>query len=241
MKNNRLYRSFKDSQAKFNGYLDDYAFLIAGFIDLYEATNEIEWLKKAISLDKSLEKYFEDKKNGGFFMTSDDHEKLLARERPSYDGAEPTGNSIHVMNLLRFYEFTTDYSYRKRAEKTFKSFSKTLKRNPMALSEMLLALDFYFDKPMQIIIVTPLKTFDNTFVSVLRKEFLPNKIIVVIKKGADIQFQGNIIPLIKNKIIFENKTTAYVCKGGVCKYPTTNIEKFLKQIREVKKMKGKIQ
>ncbi len=86
----RLLRSYKDGQAKFNAYLDDYAFLTAGLLDLYEATSNPEWLKKAIDLDRVLEKYYEDKKNGGFFMTSHDHEELLAREKPDYDGAEPS-------------------------------------------------------------------------------------------------------------------------------------------------------
>jgi len=100
-----------------------------------------------------LAKFYEDKKNGGFFMTSSDHEKLLAREKPNYDGAEPSGNSIAILNLLRLNEFTTDDSYRSRADKALKAFSLTLNANPNALTEMLLALDFRLDKPKEIVIV----------------------------------------------------------------------------------------
>lgn len=237
IKKDRLYRSYKDGKAKLNAYLDDYAFLIASLIDLYEATNDIEWLKRAITLDKTLEKYYEDKEKGGFFMNSSDHEKLLAKEKPSYDGAEPAGNSIQIMNLLRLHEFTTNDSYRKRAEEAFKAFSETLKQNPTALSEMLLALDYYLDKPMEIIIVKSSSGEDRTFVPLLRREFLPNKIMGVVLSGAELKLHSKTIPLMENKVTFDGKTTAYVCRGGVCKLPTTEPKEFLQQInlKEVKK------
>lgn len=236
IKKDRLYRCYKDGQAKFNAYLDDYAFFIAGLIDLYEATNDIDWLQKAISLDKTLEKYYEDKKNGGGFMTSSDHEKLLAREKPSYDGAEPAGNSIQLMNLLRLQEFTTNDDYRKRAEKAFKAFSKTLRQNPIALSEMLLALDFYLDKPFEIIIVKASGDTEKAFLPIMRKTFLPNKIVAIVEKGNELKRQSKVIPLMDGKVIFDNKTTAYVCRAGVCKFPTTEPKKFIEQISEVNKL-----
>lgn len=232
LKKDRLYRSYKDGQAKLNAYLADYAFFIAALIDLYEATNNIDWLQKAISLDQTLEKYYEDKKNGGFFMTSNDHEKLLAREKPSYDGAEPAGNSIQLMNLLRLHEFTTNDDYRKRAEKTLKAFSLTLRKNPIALSEMLLALNFHLDKPFEIIIVKASNTTDKIFRPILRKTFLPNKIMAIVEKGDGLKRQSKVIPLMNSKVLFKNKTTAYVCRAGVCKFPTTEVNKFREQIRK---------
>ncbi|MBA2404539.1 MAG: thioredoxin domain-containing protein, partial [Bdellovibrionales bacterium] len=237
IKKERLYRSYKDDKAKFNAYLDDYAFYIAGLMDVYEATSDITWLKSAIALDETLAKHYEDKKNGGFFMTSNDHEKLLAREKPSYDGAEPSGNSIQVMNLLRLYEFTTNDSYRQRAEKTFKAFSQTLKQNSIALSEMLLAFDFYLDKPMEIIIVRPTDAIDEKFTPILREKFLPNKIVSVITKGEQLKQHAQVIPLVEGKVVFDDKVTAYVCRGGVCKLPTTETQIFLEQINEVIKFK----
>ncbi len=79
-KDKRLFRSYKDGKAKINAYLDDYAFFIAALLDLYEATSEIKWIKSAIKLDQVLEEHYEDKKSGVFFMTSNDHEKLLKNE-----------------------------------------------------------------------------------------------------------------------------------------------------------------
>src|SRR5262249_14970481 len=90
--NGRLLRSFKDGEAKYSAYLDDYAFLIAGLLDLFEATTDIRWLKEALRLDQVVENHHEDKTGGGFFSTGEDQAKLIAREKPGYDGAEPSGN-----------------------------------------------------------------------------------------------------------------------------------------------------
>ncbi len=146
---NRLLRSYKDNKAKYNAYLDDYAFLIAALLDLYEATHDIQWLEKAIEMDTVLEKNYEDKKKGGFFMTSNDSDDLIAREKPNHDGALPSGNSVTLLNLLRLAEFTTGESYRKRAEKALMSFSATLTSNPIARSVMLLAVDFFLARPKE--------------------------------------------------------------------------------------------
>ncbi len=232
MKEKRLYRSFKDGQAKLRAYLDDYAFLIAGLMDLYEATNEIKWLKEAISLDQTLEKYYEDKKNGGFFMTSSDHEKLLAREKPAYDGAEPSGNSVQIMNLLRLHKFTSSDSYRKRSVSGFKAFSNILKQNPIALSEMLLALDFYLDRSKEIIIVFPEESeiSNSSLLEVLRETFLPNRIMSFISEGKMQEEHLKVIPLVYKKYARKKKPTAYVCDQGRCKFPTTDPDTFKSQI-----------
>ncbi|MBI2609051.1 MAG: thioredoxin domain-containing protein [Deltaproteobacteria bacterium] len=237
-KDGRLFRSFKDGKTKFNAYLDDYAFFIAALLDLYEASSEIKWLKQAIQLDQTLEKYYEDK-SGGFFMTSHDHEKLLARQKPAYDGAEPSGNSVALLNLLKLQEFTTKDSYRIRIEKALKVFSKTLESRPAALSEMLLAVDFFLDKPKEIIIVTPKGKREEAhlLLSELRKKFLPNKILVVVEEGEELKAQAQVIPLIKLKYAIQNKTTAYVCEKGMCELPTHQSNIFSKQISVVETLK----
>lgn len=236
----RLSRSYKDGQAKYNAYLDDYAFLTAGLLDLYEATGDPQWLKKATELDRVLAKFYEDKKNGGFFMTSSDHEKLLAREKPNYDGAEPSGNSIAILNLLRLNEFTTDDSYRSRADKALKAFSLTLNANPNALTEMLLALDFRLDKPKEIVIVTPAgkKNDSESLLTEFRKHFLPNRILVVTEEGEGLAGHAEMVPLVQSKSALDGKVTAFVCEKGICELPTSDTKTFTKQISVVEKLKG---
>lgn len=234
-KDGRLLRSYKNGQARHNGYLDDYAFLIAGLLDLYEATGNSRWLKAALALDRVLEEQYEDKQAGGFFMTSNDHEELLAREKPSYDGAEPSGNSVQALNLLRLHEFTTQDRYRVRAEKTLQAFGEMLKRAPTALSELLLAADYHLDTPKEIVIVAPKSRAEaEPFLAQLRTTFLPNRILTVVAEGEDLAAQAQLVPLVESKIAQGGKVTAYVCERRVCALPTTDPTVFAGQISQVR-------
>ena len=232
----RLMRSHKDGKSRHNGYLNDYAFFIAGLLDLFEATGEINWLKEAISLDNTLKLHYEDKEGGSFF-TSDDHEKLLVRSKPDYDGAVPSGNSVQAMNLLRLYEFTSQKTYFVRAQNTFKAFGHKLTRTPTTLSEMLLALDYYYDKPKQIVIVTPKSRKEaEPFLKKLSKTYLPNQILVVVPSDK-IDSYKTVIPMIEHKRTRKGMATAYVCEGRVCKQPTEDAEVFANQIQQIHKLK----
>jgi len=226
-KENRLLRSFMDGRASHQAYLSDYAFLMAGLLDLYEATSDQHWFREALNLDRVLERWYEDAERGGFFLTSHDHEPLLAREKPSHDGAEPSGNSVAVLNLLRLYEFTTDDRYRRRAERVLRVFEDGLKSAPAAFSEMLLAVDFYLDTPKQIILVGQ---GVEPFLGRLRRTFLPNRVLAVVSSAGG---PAELSPLIEGKIALKGKATAYVCERQVCQLPTTDPEVFAKQIRKV--------
>ena len=230
----RLLRSYKSGQARHNAYLDDYASLIAALLDLYEATGKPDWLREAVALEDVLEEQYQDEENGGFFMTSDDHEELLAREKPSYDGAEPSGNSVAAMNLVRLHEFTTEDRYRKTAERAFQAFSPILKKSPAALSEMLLALDFQLDTPKEVIIVTPgSRGGAEPFLARLRQTFLPNRVLAVIPE-AELSAHVKLLPLVDGKRAIKGKPTAYVCEKRVCELPTSDLEIFARQIGKVK-------
>ncbi|QMU62356.1 MAG: DUF255 domain-containing protein [Gammaproteobacteria bacterium] len=232
----RLFRSYKDGAHKHNAYLDDYAFYTAATLDLYEATHDIKWLNFAIDLDNTLSNHYEDDTNGGFFMTSDDHESLLVREKPYFDGAEPSGNSVAALNLLRLYEFTSNDSYRMRADKAFKSANQILTENPTALSEMILAVDYYLDNPKEIVIVTPQdkKQDAEHFIKKYRENYLPNKVLIVLSEGSEQSNVANSIPLVKGKIAMQGETTAYVCEQGTCKLPTSDPQIFSQQISTIR-------
>jgi len=230
----RLQRSYMDGVAKHNGYLNDYAFLIAGMIDLYEATHDVHWLEKATELEKILARYYEDTESGGFFMTSMDHENLIAREKPKHDGALPSGNAVAIMNLLRLGAFTSNPDYLLRAEKAFQTFSGTLSANPTAMAELQLALDNFLVPPREIVIVEPKekKGSSSVLLDKLRQQYLPGRIIVVATEGNDLDSQAKIIPLIKQKSAINARPTAYVCENKTCQAPTDDPEIFARQIAE---------
>ena len=233
VKADRLLRTYRDGTAKLDAYLDDYAFMIAALLDLYEATGRLRWLEDAIRLDAVLERHYEDKTAGCYFATSDDHEKLLAREKPSYDGAEPSGSSIETLNLLRLHELTTRESYRTRAEGCLAMAAKILASSPASLSEMLIAVDFAIDVPKEIVIVTPHddRAEAEPLLATLRETFLPNKVLVVVSEGEALAKLEAVVPLVAAKVAQHGKATAYVCEKRTCALPTSDPDVFGAQLR----------
>jgi uncharacterized protein YyaL (SSP411 family) len=187
-------------------------------------------------LDRLLETHYEDRKNGGFFMTSDDHEALIAREKPAQDGALPSGNAVTLSNLLRLYSLTLEEPYRVRAEKTLVVFSTLLDKSPAALSEMLLAVDAFLDTPKEIVLVSPRETRDSAepFLSELRKQFLPNRLLIIVSEGEETEALGKVIPMVQGKTAQNGHMTAYVCERGVCGLPATDPDIFAEQLKAVK-------
>ena len=225
----RLQRTWLDGQGSGAAFLDDYAFLISGLIDLYEATFEPEWLRLAQRFQQSLDVSFADDA-GGYFFTGSEHDVLITREKPDYDGAEPSGNSVAVMNLLRLYEFVDHEPYRRQAERALAAFGQTLSRRGMAVPYMLSALDYYLDEPLQIVLVAPEGGDTASLEEVLRRSFVPNKIVIVSRDGAVQAKHTVLLPLLKDRSALKGQATAYVCRRKVCELPTSNPEVFEKQL-----------
>jgi hypothetical protein len=239
-KGERLQRSFLDGTASGNGYLDDYAFLAAGLLDLYEVTFDPRWLREAMALHKVLETDFWDNQGGGFFLSARDSEVLLVREKPNYDSAEPSGNSVATMNLLRLAEFTTNDHYREMAQKSLQAFTAQLSQAPTSMPRMLAAVDSLFDKPKEIVIVKP--TADTTvepLLARLRTTFVPNRVLSIVTQGSDLERQQQIIPLLQFKTAIGGKVTAYVCEQQVCALPTADPAVFAQQIAKVEPLPQK--
>jgi uncharacterized protein YyaL (SSP411 family) len=149
-KDGRLLRSYGArpsgaAEGRLNAYLDDYAFLVHGLLCLHDATKDKNWLDEAKALAEVMEKYYADDKGGGYFYTSSDHEKLFARGKDQYDGAQPSGNSVAARDLIRLWQKTGEEKYRARAEKSLKAFAPAMKDNPGALTTMAEALGLYLD------------------------------------------------------------------------------------------------
>jgi uncharacterized protein YyaL (SSP411 family) len=231
----RLCRSFKDNRARHNAFLDDYAFMTGAFLDLYEATHAIDWFTQALRFEKILAEEYEDEDHGGFFMTGKAHEKLIAREKPNSDGAVPSGNSVALLNLLRLYAFTAQSSYLARAQKGLRAFYPTLAAAPHALAELLLAVDFYLDSPKAIVLVGSSQTNDpfELFMAQVRAQYLPNRVLIGVTEGEEMQHQAQLIPILSGKSAQKGRATAYVCEGGICDQPTQDPALFAQQIARV--------
>ena len=149
-KEGRLLRTYSTTadgkgQAKLNGYLDDYAFLVHGLLNLHDATSTQRWLDEAKALTETMVKWHGDGDKGGYFFTSSDHEKLFARPKDHHDGAQPAGNSVAVRNLIRLWQKTGEEPFRAAAEKSFRQFAAVLKANGTGMPAMMTALGAFID------------------------------------------------------------------------------------------------
>ncbi|MFX1466662.1 MAG: thioredoxin domain-containing protein, partial [Promethearchaeota archaeon] len=174
----RLLHRYRDGEATILAQVDDYAFLIWGLIELYEATFDAKYLRTALDLNADLVKHFWDDKIGGFYLTPDDGEELLVRQKAIYDGAIPSGNSAAMLNLIRLSRIAADEDFDERASKIGKAFSKNVKDSPAAHCQLMVALDFAIGPSYQVIIAGNSQAEDTkSMISAIRAQFLPNLLI----------------------------------------------------------------
>jgi len=226
-KTKNLLRRYRDGDAGIEGNLSDYALLTTALIDLYESSFKIEWLELASELNERTIELFYDPKNGAFFDTPEGSQHLIVRMRDDYDGAEPTGNSIAVINLLRLSQMLDKKDLRDKADKTFEYFSVALERAPHALPQMLSAIEFSLVKPKQIIIAGEAKGDDTKeFLERLHTIFIPNKVVLLADSKNSKNFLSDNLEIIKAMRPIGGMATAYVCENYACKLPTNDIEVF---------------
>src|SRR6266536_3421077 len=147
-----LFRSYRDGRSEVEGFADDYAFVVQGLLDLYEASFDVEWLEFATQLQQTQDRLFFDEKNGGYFTTSGKDASVLLRMKDDNDSAEPAASSIAALNLLRLAQIRDERQMEDRAKKTIDAFGPTLSHFASAMPQMLVALDFSSSKPRQIVI-----------------------------------------------------------------------------------------
>src|SRR5947199_3658067 len=151
-KSKLLYRNYRGGRSNVERFADDYAFVIQGLLDLYEASFDVEWLKFAVELQKTQDRLFFDEKNGGYFSTSGKDKSVVLRMKDDNDSAEPAASSVAALNLLRLAQIRGEKQWEERAEKTTGAFQPTLSRFSSAMPQILVALDFSSRKPRQIVI-----------------------------------------------------------------------------------------
>ncbi len=219
-----LFRRWRDGEARFQGSLQDYSFFIQGLIDLYEASFEISWLQNAITLTKQTIELFWDNENNGFYDSAKNSPTLLVRMKEEYDGAEPTGNSVMALNLLRLGHITANNDWRQKAEQTIGVFSRVLSRRPDVLPQMLLALDWLLSTPKEIIIAGDIHQIDTQhLVQEVNSVYMPNRIILLADGKDNQAYLAQFLPFMKTMKMIDNKTTVFVCENFACNLPTSDI------------------
>ena len=223
-----MHRTFRAGRPAHAGVLDDYAFFGQACLDLFEATGDRSWLSLAIQLQEQLESRFsrtaDGTNTGPYYLTPSDGPELLAREVPAYDGAEPSGNSVAALNLLRLGELTLDQRWRQRAENLMGS-----ARQDTSAPLMLTALDWFLDTPMEIGIVVPTGTNPAPLLAELRGRFVPNRALVIVEEST-LESVVEFVPWLEGKRALNGAPTAYVCEEGVCELPTADPVEFGRQV-----------
>jgi uncharacterized protein YyaL (SSP411 family) len=221
-KDGRLLRTSRLGEAKLDAYLEDYSYLAAAMLDLYEATFDGAYFLEAEKLAGQAIEQFWDDAAGGFFTTAKGHASLIARMREEYEGPHPTGNSVMTMTLLKLFSLTGKETYRERAGKTVKSMKAELERYPAGHAWMLCALDYMKGPAREIVIAGP---DPAPLLQVVRGLFLPNKVVAVADGKAK-------IPLLEDRGPVKGKAAAYVCENMTCQRPVTEpseLEALLKK------------
>ncbi len=224
-----LLRTFKDGQAKLNGYLEDYAFLIDGLLALFETTGEFEWFDAALDLTRKMIAEFWDEAEGGFFFTGSSHEELIVRSKDYYDNATPSGNSVAADVLLRLSVMTGDSDFSRRAVAIFRQMSAAMQRYPPAFGRALSAVDFHLSSPKEIVIIgDPTASSTKALKREVWKNFQPQKVVIQSSPADALGRQE--LPLLQGRSLLNDEPTAFVCENYTCRQPVNQPEALAEQL-----------
>jgi len=228
----RLLCRYRQGEAAYPAYLDDYAFMVWGLIELYEATFDISWLEEAISLNQDMLDFFWDKEDGGLFFMGKGNEELLTQSKEIYDGATPSGNSVAALNFMRLGRMTGDIKLEQMAEALIQSFSSEIAAYPMGYTQMLNAIDFMIGPTREIVIAgNPEEESTKQMIRTVQKTFLPNKVILLHSDGPEAEKAQKLAPFLKEMKLAHDRPTAYICEQYACQTPITSLKELQAALR----------
>ena len=225
----RLMARFRDGEAKHKGYLDDYAFLIWAYIEMYEASFSINYLQKARNLLDDMLELFWDDEHGGFYLSGKDGEQLIAKDKEIYDGALPSGNSVAGVILSRMAFLTGETGYLDKVETMYSTFYNDVTQQASAAAYFIQSLLLTENKTKEVVIIGArddpqrIKLIDS-----LQSEFLPDTVILVGESAKDFK---NIASFAAEYKQLEQKTTVYICENFTCQQPTTDVDEVIRNIK----------
>ncbi|MCC2684638.1 MAG: six-hairpin glycosidase-like family protein [Paenibacillaceae bacterium] len=223
----RLLARYRDGEAAFPGYLDDYAMLAWGLIELYEATFDITHLQKAVQLTEEMIDLFWDGENGGFYFYGNDSEPLLARPKELYDGAMPSGNSVAALVLNKLSKFTYNAQFSQKADELLESFAGAVERYPAGHAQFLAAVDYALSGGGEIVIVgDPAQQTTKQMIAAIQRRYLPNAIMMLLPPGEEGTEARAVFPLAQDKVAIGGRPTVYICENYSCQSPVTELEEL---------------
>ncbi len=225
-----IFHRYRDGEAKYAGSLEDYAFIIQALIDMYEVTFNTDYLPTAVKLNKYTIDNFYDKENGGFFDIPGDSKDIILKTKESYDGAEPSGNSIQILNLLKLAIVIDDSSLRDIADKSLNFFYTDLERMPFSSPQLLFAL--YDDMKGSAEIVLSGEKDSQEFKNlqnIINSTYIPNRILLYADSPVE-----NVAPFIKTIVENASGTNVFICENYKCDLPVKDEQQLRDALANLK-------
>lgn len=224
----KLQKRYRDGEARLPAHLDDYAFLVWGMLELYEAEFDPEYLQRAIDLNAMMLEEFWDPQNGGLFFTAEGQTDLIVRSKDIYDGAIPSGNSVAVFNLLRIGRMTANPDLEEKARLIGSAFSSQVSSVPVGHTQLLSAMIFAFGPAYEVVITGDAEAAETiAMLEALNLNYHPNKVTLFRPIGNQKPSITELAEFTKSQTPIDGKATAYVCKDYTCSAPTTDINEML--------------
>lgn len=221
----RLLARYRDGEAAYLAYLDDYAFLVWGLLELYQATFNKKYLTSAVYFNKEMLRLFWDDEMGGLFLYGEDSEELISRPKEIYDGAMPSGNSVAAMNLQRLSRMTKDANLEEKSRRQIEAFGGEVERHPSSYTHYIMALMLSMDKTKEIVVAVNKQEDENQMLDEINDRFLP--FATVLLNDGDSELLA-IAPHCRGQETIGGKPTAYVCGDHSCMPPVAAVEEFEK-------------
>lgn len=227
IQNDRVMVRYRDGEVKNKGFIDEYAFLLWGYMELYESTFAPFYLAEAKKLAGNMIDLFWDGHGGGFFFSGNDDEPLLVRQKESYDGALPSGNSVAACQLLRLSKLTGDFTLEEKVQQLFQVFSKDIHDEPTAHAMMLQAGMHAQQATKEVVIVMDDKTKEVVdFINHIQENFYPGISVMVVKRREQAKL-SKIASFIEDYAMINGQPTIYVCENFSCNQPTNDFQTAL--------------
>jgi uncharacterized protein YyaL (SSP411 family) len=231
MMDSQLYHRYYRKDVAVPGFVDDYAFFVWGLLEVYEATFDVKYLQYAVTLTEYMVNHFYDENEGGFYMVSDRSEHILVRQKQSYDGAVPSGNSVAALNLLRLARMTGNTKFEEKAAQLFTAFSGEVDKSPSSYTFLLTAFDFAVVSFEVVIVGNKDSPDTQEMIAELRKMFIPNKVVIhrPDEKSPEIT---TLSPFTADLVALDGKAAVYVCRDYVCSRPITEVTSLMSLFHE---------
>ena len=236
-----LYRAWRDGRGVTAGFAEDYAFLIQGLLDLYEASFEIRWLQWAVRLQEKMDALFWDDARGGYFNSAAGDASIVLRLKEDYDGAEPAPSSVAAMNLLRLAAMLGDGeetiaagrpAYRARGRQCIEAFRAQWSKAPHAMPQMLCALELALDAPRHVVLAgDPASADFQALAAVVSEKLGPRRALLAADGGPAQKWLGEHAPWLAEMKAIGGRATAYVCEEFTCQAPVSTPEELRRALR----------